>query len=419
MLHRHPFKVIIIGAGTGGLCLAQGLNSSGITVEVFERDRTPTDRLQGYRLSINAQGSRALKSCLPEALFAQFVRGAAIPSQSVTFLDHRMRPLLGLDLTRGAHGSTDREWPVSRIILRRVLLEGLDSIVTFGKTCVGFDAATDGHVIARFADGTAAQGDVLVAADGASSRLRTHLLPDAKRIDTGIVAVSGKFTLDEATRAGIPEPIMRGPTLVLGPRGCFMFANAVLYDRQDHLGCDGEREADYVMWGFSAHRDELAFSALPDAVSGAEARSQVLELTKAWNPALRDLVEKAELATMNIFSVKTSVPISPWVTRNVTLLGDALHNMTPFRGIGANTALRDAQSLHRMLVKVTEGKQALIPALAQYERDMIDYGFHAVRDSLKDMERFHATSALALGVTKTLFRAVDRLPLLKSAFLGR
>jgi hypothetical protein len=63
MLHRRPLKVIIIGAGTGGLCLAQGLQSSGIGVEVFERDRTPIDRLQGYRLSINAQGSRALKAC--------------------------------------------------------------------------------------------------------------------------------------------------------------------------------------------------------------------------------------------------------------------------------------------------------------------------------------------------------------------
>jgi 2-polyprenyl-6-methoxyphenol hydroxylase-like FAD-dependent oxidoreductase len=412
-------KVIIIGAGTGGLCLAQGLKSSGIAVEVFERDRTPTDRLQGYRLSINAQGSRALKSCLPESLFAQFVRGAANPSQSVTFLDHRMNSLLGLDLKPSADESTDREWPVSRTMLRRVLLEGLDSIVRFGKTCVAFDASAGGRVTARFEDGSAAQGDVLVAADGASSHLRAQLLPHAKRVETGIVAVSGKFALGAAARADVPGPIMRGPTLVLGPRGCFLFANAVLYDRQEHLGRDGESEEDHVMWGFSAHCEDLAFSTPPDTVGSAEARERVLALMQAWNPALRGLVEKADSATMSIFSVKTSVPISPWVTRNVTVLGDALHNMTPFRGIGANTALRDAQFLHQILVSVNRGEQALIPALARYERDMIDYGFHAVRDSLKDMERFHAKNPFALGVTKTLFRAVDRLPLLKSAFLGR
>lgn len=418
MPNLDSLKVIIIGAGTGGLCLAQGLKSSGIAVEVFERDRTPTDRLQGYRLSINAQGSEALKSYLPEKLFEQFVQGAAKPSESVTFLDHRLGPLLGLDLTRSAKQPNEREWPVSRTTLRRVLLEGLDSIVHFGKTCTGFTNSANEQIAARFEDGSAVRGDVLVAADGASSRLRAQLLPHAKRIDTGIIAVSGKFTLDDAARSRVPAPIMRGPTLVLGPQGCFMFANAVLYDRAS-AGDASEHERDYVMWGFSAHREDLALSAPPESVSSIEARARVLELMDEWNPALRELVGRAELATMSIFSVKTSVPVSPWVTSNVTLLGDALHNMTPFRGIGANTALRDAQSLHRLLVSVTRGEQPLIPALAQYERDMIDYGFNAVRSSLKDMERFHAKSSLALGMTKTLFRTVDRVPLLKSAFLGR
>jgi 2-polyprenyl-6-methoxyphenol hydroxylase-like FAD-dependent oxidoreductase len=407
---RNPLKVIIVGAGTGGLCLAQGLKSSGIAVEVFERDCTPAGRLQGYRLSINAQGSRALKSCLPEALFARFVQGAANPSESVTFLDHHMSPLLGLDLTRNRHDSGDHEWPVSRTTLRTVLLEGLDSIVQFGKTLVGFETSSGGQAVARFEDGSTAEGDVLVGADGASSRLRAQLLPDAKRVETGIVAVSGKFTLDEAARGAVPEPIMKGPTLVLGPRGCFMFANAVLYDHH---------EEDYVMWGFSAHRDAFAFSAPAESVNPDEARAKVLTAMHDWNPVLQGLVEKANPATMSIFPVKTSVPIPPWATRNVTLLGDALHNMTPFRGIGANTALRDAESLHQALLSVSRGEQALITALARYERDMIDYGFRAVCDSLKDMERFHAKSALAHGVTKAVLRVVDHVPTLKSAFLGR
>ena len=58
-------KVMIVGAGTGGLCLAQGLKQSGIDLSVFERDRTPTDRLQGYRLHISSDGARALEHCLP------------------------------------------------------------------------------------------------------------------------------------------------------------------------------------------------------------------------------------------------------------------------------------------------------------------------------------------------------------------
>jgi 2-polyprenyl-6-methoxyphenol hydroxylase-like FAD-dependent oxidoreductase len=103
----------------------------------------------------------------------------------------------------------------------------------------------------------------------------------------------------------------------------------------------------------------------------------------------------------------------------VTLLGDALHNMTPFRGIGANTALRDAAALRQALLAVVRRKADLIQALSAYERDMIRYGFAAVQTSLKDMERFHAKGLLARTAAKSLFRVADHVPPLKAAFLGR
>jgi 2-polyprenyl-6-methoxyphenol hydroxylase-like FAD-dependent oxidoreductase len=62
---NNNLEVLVIGAGTGGLCLAHGLLASGLKVRVFERDRTPTDRLQGCRLHISATGNRALQACLP------------------------------------------------------------------------------------------------------------------------------------------------------------------------------------------------------------------------------------------------------------------------------------------------------------------------------------------------------------------
>ena len=70
-----PFKAMIIGAGAGGLCLAQGLKTVGVAVELFERDATPSDRPQGYRLSIRGAGGAALKACLPAALFKKLVDG--------------------------------------------------------------------------------------------------------------------------------------------------------------------------------------------------------------------------------------------------------------------------------------------------------------------------------------------------------
>jgi 2-polyprenyl-6-methoxyphenol hydroxylase-like FAD-dependent oxidoreductase len=134
----------------------------------------------------------------------------------------------------------------------------------------------------------------------------------------------------------------------------------------------------------------------------------------AWS----HLVEAAEPASVSAFAVKTSVPVPPWQTRNVTLLGDALHNMTPFRGVGANTALRDAAALRHTLAAVSGGEQDLLPALAAYERDMIDYGFAAVRRSLADMERFHAEGALARMMTKAVFRTVNMVAPLRAVFLA-
>jgi len=61
-MRSDPLKVIIIGAGTGGLCLAQGLKSEGIPVEIFERERTPSDRQAGYRLSISPTGTARSRS---------------------------------------------------------------------------------------------------------------------------------------------------------------------------------------------------------------------------------------------------------------------------------------------------------------------------------------------------------------------
>jgi 2-polyprenyl-6-methoxyphenol hydroxylase-like FAD-dependent oxidoreductase len=357
-------RVRVIGAGTGGLCLAQGLRRDGIDVELFERDPAPTDRQQGYRLSINATGRCALKACLSDRLFEKLVANCAKPSESVSFLDHHLNRLLAIDLPHRDRQDAESELPISRIALRSVLSEGLTDVIHYGKRCVGFEVDPHSSVTAHFEDGSSTTGDVLIGADGASSSLRAKLLPHARRIETGIVAVSGKLGLDGRARRAVPQPILRGPTLVLGPQGCFMFANAVDYEDDADCGeprCDREK---YVMWGFSAHDETLNLPAKPDMLRGQGATAPVIALIDQWHPALKWLVQTTDVSTVTAFAVKTSVPIRPWPTQRVTLLGDALHNMTPFRGIGANTALRDAAALRQALVAVARGQGDIIEALA-------------------------------------------------------
>jgi 2-polyprenyl-6-methoxyphenol hydroxylase-like FAD-dependent oxidoreductase len=66
----------------------------------------------------------------------------------------------------------------------------------------------------------------------------------------------------------------------------------------------------------------------------------------------------------------------------VTLLGDAIHTMFPGRGEGADKALRDTELLRHALVDVTTKGVPLVQAKAQYETEMLRYGFEAVANSL-------------------------------------
>ena len=89
-----PLHVLIIGGGIGGLCLAQGLKKSGISVAVYERDRSVHFRGQGYRITIKKDGSQALRDCLPENLFNLCVATAIKSATRMVFLDHQLNPKL-------------------------------------------------------------------------------------------------------------------------------------------------------------------------------------------------------------------------------------------------------------------------------------------------------------------------------------
>jgi 2-polyprenyl-6-methoxyphenol hydroxylase-like FAD-dependent oxidoreductase len=409
-------EVLIIGAGTGGLCLAHGLVASGLKVRVFERDRTPTDRLQGYRLHISATGNRALQSCLPPENFERFVRASAISNTAVTFLDSNLNRLLQIDIPTVDRMASESERPISRIALRKILLEGLEEVVVFDKTFVSYEPGPDGRVSVRFKDGSIAGGDIVVGADGASSRVREQLLPNARRLDTGIVVLSGKFPLDRTARRETPSAIFKGPTLVMGPDGCFLFASAVEYPPDASRAYDSD---EYLMWGFSAHRTVLAPHVNVAELTGEQAQALALAQMKTWHPALCRLVARADPATMTSFEAKSAEPIAPWNTGAVTLLGDAAHNMTPFRGMGANMALRDAAALREALVSIATGRAERMAALRAYEYQMIEQGFAAVNASLAEMRRLHARSPVRRLMSKLVLRTVDTVKPLQKLLRGK
>jgi 2-polyprenyl-6-methoxyphenol hydroxylase-like FAD-dependent oxidoreductase len=420
-----PLQVVIIGAGIGGLCLAQGLKKAGISVAVYERDRTVTDRLQGYRVHINPAGSRALHACLPPHLFDAFDRTGGKPSRAIHFLTEQMGVLLsvGGDLMEQREPIA-RHRSVSRITLRQVLLSGLDGIVHFGKTFTRYAARADGRVVAHFEDGTSAEGDVLVAADGGGSRVRVQLLPHAQRVDTGVVGIAGKVFLDDVSRARIAPVLLDGLTLVAAKSGLGLFVALQEFSGEagDGIGGDDaslagaplfDNTRSYLMWALSGKWERLGLeSERPGSAALADAAARAMA---PWARGLRDLVELSDRDTISCLPIRTSRPVAPWPSGRVTLIGDAIHAMTPYRGIGANIALKDAVRLRDVLLAAQRAEQPLIPAIHGYEAAMLDYGFKAVRNSLKAMQQTTGQGPIAMAFSRALLRMVHLTPPLKRA----
>ena len=141
-----PPHVLIIGAGTGGLCLAHGLRRAGISVAVYERDRTRTDGLHGYRVGIDPDGSRALHACLPPELYATFVATCARAPRYFNMLTEQLGEVcVARSCRAAATDPVDSEKSVSRMTLRQVLLTGLEDVVHFDKTFTPLRAARRRH----------------------------------------------------------------------------------------------------------------------------------------------------------------------------------------------------------------------------------------------------------------------------------
>jgi len=363
-------RVIVVGAGIGGLTLAQGLHRAGIDVVVHERDERdgPQGRPQGVSLHLDDRGAAALRGCLPPDHLAMVEATAGGLRDRTLFLSEvegelavvRARQVDGTGPTRAGR-------PVDRRLLRAVLLSGLGERVRFGAGLTRFEQLADGAVRAWFADGASDTADVLVGADGIGSAVRRQHLPHAQVVDTGTGMLIGATPLRALAGSGLVELIGDSPTQAL-VRGSVMVLAALRFGRPPLAARDRWLPTlpashvadveDYLMWSLPTTPRRLGPSG-----SLVAARELVAHL----HPTLRLIVDEARADATVALRVGMIPPVPPWPAGPVTMLGDAVHAVP---GFGANMAMQDALRLRDALVRVARGEQELVAAIGGYEDAM-------------------------------------------------
>jgi 2-polyprenyl-6-methoxyphenol hydroxylase-like FAD-dependent oxidoreductase len=404
--------VLIVGAGLGGLALARGLQRLGIHADVFERAPGPDDALAGYGIHLDEQGWKALTQCLEPADMERLNAIASHAGTVLTFRDEQLNRLADVDAaatTRHDTAMVERRG-IGRMALRSLLLDG-GPRVQWNRAFSRYVEDANGVTVV-FEDGSEARGDVLVGADASNSRIRRQRLPGLDREDLGVVAIAGRYSLDEKRDQALPPCLRDGSLNNIVPTGeAWMFVSAwLLGDRQSTW--HGEN-SDYVVWAYIVDRNRMPGANAP--MEGDELRDHVLEMTTRWSPALRSLIRNSDPATVNAIELKSMPHLPPWPSSRVTLMGDAIHNMTPMAGVGANTALRDAAELSARLADEDD----VLAAIGAYEATMRTYANPAVALSRDNAHRATKSSKFGRHVFRGLLRAAQAAPPLKRMMFAK
>jgi 2-polyprenyl-6-methoxyphenol hydroxylase-like FAD-dependent oxidoreductase len=310
---------------------------------------------------------------------------------------------------------------IGRVELRDILLDGLndhDAVrVHWNKKFTSFSRLPNGRIRVRFADNTTVDGDVLIGADGAQSSVRKQYLPHIQRLDLGVHAIAGRCELSEEQRATLPTDLTNGSLNNIVPRGkgwMFVSSWTLPSTSQTH---DVGKMVPHAVWAYvvPAEDDSMIIS----SHTSSDLQKCVLRGIDRWSSGLRELVTNTDVSTISCIPLRSMPFLEAWAPSNITLLGDAIHNMTPMAGVGANTALRDAELLTAWLTQAAANNIQLNDAIGHYESMMRVYANEAVGLSKRNAMSASSGAGIQRWFFRMLLRAAQASPLVMRETIGR
>jgi len=384
--------VAIIGAGIGGVALAVACFHRGIPFTLYERDSSFDARAQGYGLTLQ-QASNAIKGF---GLFS-LKEGGHSTRHVVHSTDGKEIIEWGMRTHLNINKSPKRiNVHIPRQALRLALLEQLGDpdAVHWGHRLVSFKQSEDKSVELSFqvsGEAKNAKADLVVGADGIRSVVRSLLIGgDVTPLRyLGYVVILGICSL-EALR-GVESSLLDSATVfqtVNGHERIYMMPYSL----------------DSVMWQLSFPMPEEEAKAL--SAQGTQALKEEACRRAQWHQPVPQILSATLPAQISGYPVYDRELLKAELLEKAgpfTLIGDAAHPMSPFKGQGANQALLDALALARNisiactpLSKWSEiGLRELV--LIEFEEEMLARSASKVKDSAEAVELLHSRGVLREG----------------------
>ncbi len=383
--------VAIVGGGIGGMALAVACLHRGIPFTLYERDSRFNSRSQGYGLTLQQAGKAIAALGIPELTEGVIsTRHVVHTTEGKVIGEWGMRKWVPV---------VDHKYPkrrnihIARQSLRLALLEQLggEEAVQWGHQLIDYKEREGEGVELNFlvnGQRKSAQADLVVGADGIRSAVRRLLIGDdiTPLRYLGCIVILGICPLQHLE--GVESSLLDSATVFQTANG-----NERIYIMPF--------SANSVMWQLSFPMSEKEAMAL--SASGAQALKEEACLRTQWHPPIPQILTATEPAQVSGYPLYDRELLAPELLSKgaaVTLIGDAAHPMSPFKGQGANQTLLDALALARAISKgcrpMSQWREVGLreTVLTGFESEMLERSATKVKDSAEAAEFLHSEIVL-------------------------